>query len=140
MTHSLKLIVVSIALMCLTTFSLQAAPLIFSWGSEKIVKVKDLPYTADFQNDAGVHIDAGAVTKQICIFWMPVFNYDKKYCGYTGSDSQYYSVDESAFLSAARSQGVDLPDTPDLPFWDWLGGKLVVLTLFILWGKMQDQS
>ena len=49
--------------------------IVFGW-EEKIVKVKDLPNTVEYQNGTdGDFIDVGYKFKQINLFFIPVWNY-----------------------------------------------------------------
>ncbi|TVQ16065.1 MAG: hypothetical protein EA367_21075 [Leptolyngbya sp. DLM2.Bin15] len=66
------------------------------------------------------------------LFFIPVWNYDGQWCGYIGSTEQYLNMDKAELDVYARFVGIRLPDTPSLPFWDAYGGKLVLLSIFIV--------
>ena len=120
----------------LSTESLHAAriPFFFSYDAEKIIKIADFPDTADFQWKKSVFIDAGYKFKQVRLFGIPLWNYDGMYCGYVGKEDQFLQVDQPKLFELAKRGGVSLPDSPSLPFWDFLGGKLLVI--FIIGGLL----
>lgn len=115
-------------------------PIIYSSG-EEVVKVVELPYREEFQIQAGdgntYHADLGILHKQFSIFWIPLFNYgDEQYVLYTDSkvgkyDYTYFCLtpDDIAYL---QSQIGGIPSTPELPFWDVWGGKLLLLLIFFV--------
>lgn len=115
------------------TPSVNATPVVFEWGGEQIVKVMDLPNTPSFQRADGSYADVGVRYKQVAIFFVPVWNYDVKWCGYIGSDKEYLDLDKDDLSELAEAASLKLPDTPSLPLWDSIGGKLVfglVLALY----------
>jgi|TARA_B100001971_G_C18172753_1_gene528156 hypothetical protein len=120
----------------------------FGWGDEKIVKVMDYPNTDDFYIekdylnevfkgyditfDSFRYLDLGYRMQQITIFFIPIWNYNGKWCGYIGSDSYYLTTLDFDFISSAY--GLSIPNKPKLPFWDEYGGKLLlgaILALYI---------
>jgi hypothetical protein len=99
-------------------------PIFFSWGGEKIARVATFPDTAEFKVQAtGDHIDPGYRYKQIKILFIPVWNYDGHWCGYVGNEEAYLDLDKAQLDSLAQTARVPIPDSPNLPFWDYLGGK-----------------
>ncbi len=131
---SITAVVASFFLLLFSVSPTYAAPVIFGFGGEKIVKVADLPDLPEF-TDNGQHFDAGFRFKQLTIFFIPIWNYDEHWCGYIPSDPDHYldlDYDDLAQLASAAS--VAIPDDPALPFWDQYGGKLLFLAIALLYG------
>ena len=112
--------------------SLYSAPVFFSTGGEKLIKVRDFPDTPAFRTRSGKFVDAGYLYKQVTVFFVPVWNYEGRWVGYTGSDTRYLRISEKKLKAAAKKAGITLPDSPTLPFWDAVGGKLVIAGLALL--------
>jgi len=126
----------TIVFLGLLSASVQAAPVILGWGGEEIIKVADFPNTEEFENGRGEYFDAGYVYKQVTIFFIPVWNYDGKWVGYVGEKNGYLQLKKAELDSMAAKANVRLPETPSLPFWDSIGGKLVfglILLLYLGW-------
>jgi hypothetical protein len=105
------------------------------YGGEKIIKLADLPDTAEFQTPEGGYIDVGAIYKQFKILWLPLHNYEIRMVGYTGENGTYLELAEAELRAAAAAAGVTLPEGVNLPFWDAWGGKLAfggVILLIVL--------
>ncbi len=110
-----------------------AAPVFFEWGGEKIVKEMDLPNTPTFQRPDGTYVDVGYRYKQVAIFFIPIWNYDEKWCGYIGNDKTYLDMDRKDLSVLAEAASLKLPDEPVLPLWDSIGGKLLFLLILVLY-------
>ena len=126
----------TIVFLGLLSASVQAAPVILGWGGEEIIKVADFPNTEEFENGRGEYFDAGYVYKQVTIFFIPVWNYDGKWVGYVGEKNSYLQLKKAELDRLAAKANVRLPETPALPFWDSIGGKLVfglILLLYLGW-------
>lgn len=114
-----------LAALSLVPTKASAAPLFFSWGGEKIVKVADYPDTPDYQKD-GKHFDPGIRFKQITFFFLPIWNYDAAWCAAVqGAPDQYIDVTRDQLQAA----GATLPQEPPIPAWDAYGGKIVAALL-----------
>jgi len=118
----------------LSITSLKASPpaFIFSWGGEKVVKVSDFPDTENFKNIEGRYFDAGIRYRQVSILFIPLWNYEEKWCGYL-SDEYYIDMNKSDLDTFATMAGVTLPEEISLSFWEKIGGKLVLLVLLVLY-------
>jgi hypothetical protein len=128
--------ILTIVFLGLLSASVQAAPVILGWGGEEIIKVADFPNTEEFENGRGEYFDAGYVYKQVTIFFIPVWNYDGKWVGYVGEKNGYLLLKKAELDRLAAKANVRLPETPSLPFWDSIGGKLVfglILLLYLGW-------
>ena len=112
-------------------------PILYSAG-EEVEKVIDLPMREEYQIQAQdgrwYHADLGILHEQFSIFWVPLFNYGtEKYVLYTDQKIGEYDFtyadlyrDDIAYL---QSEMGGIPSTPELPFWDAWGGKLLALLL-----------
>lgn len=98
-----------------------------SFGGEKITKIADLPDTEDYQLESGEYVDVGYMYKQVSIVFIPVWNYDLQWCGYI-DDETYMDATKEDLDAMAEAAGVTIPDA-SLPFWDSIGGKLVLVLL-----------
>ncbi len=117
----------------LSITSLNATPaFIFSWGGEKVAKVADFPDNNNFKNIEGRYFDAGVRYKQVSILFIPLWNYEKKWCGYL-TDEYYIDLTKKDLDELASIAGVTLPDEAELSFWEKIGGKLVLLALLVLY-------
>lgn len=102
-------------------------PIFWSYGDESFIKVAELPNTDDYKTSNGKFYDVGYRYKQFTLFFIPVWNYDKQWCGYIDKD-QFVDLTEAEVMKLARSSGVKLPQTVSLPFWEEWGGKLLLLS------------
>lgn len=107
-------------------------PVFFSWGGEHIAKVADFPDTPQFQTKDGQYVDPGYRYKQFKLFFVPVWNYGGKWCGYVGNSERYLDLHKQQLDELAAAVGMTLPESPALPFWDSYGGKLVLLSVVML--------
>ncbi len=127
-----KCLMLSLPLLLLTAPA-DAAPVLFGWGGEKIVKVMDLPDEPLFQTPDGVNVDVGYRYQQVTIFFVPVWNYNGTLCGYVGLEDQYLDLDRETLSGLAQLAGLDLPESPSLSAWDSYGGKAVILLVVLLY-------
>lgn len=129
----LKNLVLSLfATVALLSYSSVSSAQFFGWDGEKIIKVMDLPDEEWLQTPNGEYVDAGYIYKQVTILFMPVWNYDGRWIGYIGSEDEYVPLEDGELLEIVELAGLELPDSPSLPFWDTVGGKIlfVLLVLF----------
>jgi hypothetical protein len=96
----------------------------FSWGGEKIVLIADLPDNDSYKIDDKA-VDIGVIYKQFKLVFIPVINYDKRWCLFSGGS--YWRYDKTVIDKIAAEAGITLPAAMKLPFWDAWGGKLVLL-------------
>ena len=127
-----KLIISTGIFVMFMSVSINAAPVFFGFGGEKIIKVADLPDTKEYFMENGQFLDVGYVYKQVSIFFVPVWNYDGKWAGYVGSDEFYIPLTKAELDAIVAEANVTLPDTPPLSFWETVGGKLVVGLIFLI--------
>ena len=109
---------------------------------DRIIKVADLPQTPEFEIDARpafaapndkssskVHLDVGYIWRQNKLFFLPIFNDDGHYIGYTGSEVSYIPLSKDEVADLAAQGNVTLPSAPSIPFWDAWGGKLALIAI-----------
>ncbi len=120
---------------------------VFHYDGEKIIKVVDLPDKEDFVADNGAPLDLAYIYKQVIIVWiLPVWNYDGRWCLHDGTSESYYDIDKAEWDAAMQNDGLALPDKSPVPFWDAIGGKLVLIggALLAIFGirviNRQDES
>src|SRR5262245_8540551 len=128
----LKLIF-GLAFLAVLPSAVEAAPVLFSFGSEEIIKVADFPNTEEFQLRRGEYVDAGYVYKQVTIFFIPVWNYDGRWAGYVGKEDFYLDFKKEELDQLANLANVKLPESPTLPFWHAIGGKIVIGLILLLY-------
>ena len=129
------LLLMATGVLFLSTQETQA--FIYSFGGWEIDKVADFPNTDEDMTDDGDHVDLSVIYKQTWILWIPIWNWDARYCGSTfqsRENTEYYPMDDdtSEFVSKYGSpEGM-------IPFWDRIGGKLVWALIILIWGKWQS--
>lgn len=147
----IKLIALLIIVFGLSGIKANAIPVFYSNGNT-ITTVKELPYTEDFdfetRNGTTKHVDLGVMHQEFAIFGIPVWNYgDYKYVLFhdNGNNYNYTELDKDG-IETMRSLVGDMSDTPELPFWNTIGGKLLVLGVIVLfivgskWLKKNNNS
>ena len=133
---SLRLVLLFVLLLALTNKAEAKIPILYSNG-EEIEKVMTLPseYTIQASDGQYYHADLGILHKQFSLFYIPLVNYgDETYVLYTDTkvgdyDETYVPISNSDIMQLQQSYP-DIPTTPELPFWDAWGGKLLVFILF----------
>lgn len=127
-------------------FNFQASakmPVFFQVGAEHVYKAQDLPDTDYFQLEDGTYMDLGVFSKQFTIFFIPLWNYDVEWCGYVGNDDELITLTEENLTEIAQEAGITIAETPSLPFWPSIGGKLLFLVIiggFIGFSVMSSQE
>ena len=106
--------------------------------AEKVIKVAELPNEDFLAVGSGQFVDVGYCYKQLQIFFVPVWNWNEKYCGYVNDDT-YTDTTREEFLQIAQMTSADTSwddGKSKIPLWDRIGGKViagVVLVLFLLY-------
>ena len=86
--------------------------------------------------------DAGAIYKQVQIFFLPLWSYDVRWAGFINEES-YVELSKSELNGFALLANITLPPEIELPFWDRWGGKLVLallLAVIVLWSVLKVRS
>jgi hypothetical protein len=104
-------------------------PIVLQFGGEKVSKVSEFPCTKEFETRKGEHIDPGCIYRQFSFFGIPLWNYEKKWCGYIGDSEHYLALTKVQLDRAAQLADITLPSEPPLPPWDAYGGKLSLVAL-----------
>jgi DNA-directed RNA polymerase subunit RPC12/RpoP len=104
-----------------------ASAINFSVGGEKIALIADLPNN-DYYMTENMTVDIGIIYEQFKLIVVPVINYNKRWCLFSGS--RYWELDKTTIDAIAAEAGVILPAGMTLPFWDAWGGKLLLLAIF----------
>ncbi len=106
-----------------------AAGVPYSTAYENLATVVDLPNdSTSYDEEEDSYFNLSYFYKQVWIAWIPLWNYDGKYCVTYESDSEtYYTIsDEQLQWFVDTYELGKLPENP-IPFWDKIGGKLLVL-------------
>ncbi|UJF23695.1 hypothetical protein L0B52_04880 [Suttonella sp. R2A3] len=123
----------------LSTYSLSAHAI---YGTaDKIVQVADWPDTFELQLASGEYVDVGYCYRQAHIFFIPLWNYNERYCGYLGTDEEYLDISKTDLLGIAKELDLDTSwdnDQAKIPLMDRIGGKIglvVLIIMFILYHR-----
>lgn len=138
----LKAFILCLFLVC--GISTSSAKGLILYGNDPVVtKVLDLPmnddYTVVAQDGQSYHANLGVMYDEFSLFWIPIWNYgEKKYVLFTDTKVGEYdytyadlSAEDVAYL---QSQFGGIPTEPELPFWNAIGGKLILLLVILLIG------
>lgn len=126
----------------MSSLSINAKGVIFYNAGDDIIKVVDLPMRDEFklqaQDGKWYHANLGILHEQFSIFWIPLWNYgEERYVLYSDVkvgeyDFTYYDLSKED-ISYIQSLVGGVPSTPEIPFWDMMGGKILAgLVLFLL--------
>lgn len=140
----MKLKVLFFCLLLFCGVSTSSAKGVIVYGNDPVVtKVLDLPindaFTIVAENGQSYHANLGVMYDEFSLFWVPIWNYgEMKYVLFTDTKIGEYdytyvdlSAEDVAFL---QSQFGGIPTEPELPFWNAIGGKLVLLLLILVIG------
>ncbi len=135
-----------LTLACLVLAGCENTPPPVGWGSARVIRVAPLPATSAFRLTTGEPIDVGYMYKQVHFFFVPVWNYGGRWCGYLETPGHYVALPEERVRAMAADAGITLPARPPLPLWDAVGGKLafaaitLALIFFFGWGRRRDET
>lgn len=141
-----------LATLFVMAFSANAKGILFYSTGDHVVKVLDLPKDNDLfalEGDDGeiVHLDLGIMHSQFSLMWIPVFNYgEEKYVLYKESRNTINYVDLDEDELKVLHALYDFPETPSMPFWHKIGGKLVwiliigLLIFFKIKGGKEEEA
>lgn len=105
-------------------------PIVYSTG-EVLSKVVTLPSDERFTTATGQHVDLGYRYRELSIFWIPLWQWDGKWCGHVGSDKEYIDLAPADVQAIVKEAGVTLPANP-ISFWHAWGGKLVASAILLV--------
>jgi hypothetical protein len=126
-------------LLCLFFPSNSMANALFQYGSH-IIPLIDLPETNEYAitspDGTEMYGDLGICLKQVEFMGIPLWNYGfERYCYYNDDSSKRsttVSLLDREDVRKLQDKYYDLPSTPELPFWDSIGGKLLFLVIVFL--------
>ena len=98
-----------------------------------------LPSTDEWRTEDGGHADLSIIYKQAWILWIPIWNWDARYCGSTASSRQSTTYFP---LLGGDSEFVSKYGSPEgaIPLWDRIGGKLVWALIIFGWIGIKSMS
>jgi hypothetical protein len=102
---------------------------IYSAGGEKISIVEDLPYSEEW-NYNGQQVDACVIYKQFWILWVPLWNWDARFVLAEDGSEEFYEIDDTDLSNRLKNEYGEA--TSVIPFWDKIGGKLMVPLIFVV--------
>ena len=120
-------------------FSAQHADaFIWSFGEEKLSKVADLPNTDEWLTEDGDHTDLYVIYSHGWILWLPLWNWDARYCAATPEsleEDMYFELDgDSEYVSAyGPAEGM-------IPAWDRFGGKIILALIVAFYASRHYQA
>lgn len=127
-----------IAFCCLYALKANAGIAVVYGDGDKISLVKELPKSEEFiiqdADDECYHANLGVKYEQFSLFYIPIWNYgDYTYVLYAEDKKGEYLYASLSEEDIALLQSVfgGIPDIPKLPFWDSVGGKLLILGIII---------
>lgn len=125
--------ILSIAVFMIFIFAkseVNAKIIIYSFGDEIISVVDVMPDTDDFKDKDGHHLDVAVIYKQFSVFFIPIWNWDARHCFARPKLETYYAISAEAIADYKSEYG---SPSSCIPFWDKLGGKLVLSVVLFLW-------
>jgi hypothetical protein len=110
---------------------------------DKISLIAELPNTAEYAID-GAFVDVGIVYNAIDYEGVSFFNFNKRWCLFNGNS--YWVMDKERLDEIAQLAGITLPKKIALPFWDEWGGRILLVSIgivfilgSIIWSKIQPK-
>ena len=116
---------ISVILLLLFCINIQAdakgIPLRFSYGAEKLVKIQEVP---------AEKFTLGVIYKQVTLFGMPLWNYDKKLCGYV-NETKYDELTKEQADSIVAKDNAKVPFLMGISMWDLVGPKIILILIIL---------
>ena len=120
-----------------------AKPAFFGYG-DHIKRVADLPDIEEMKVQ-GRYVDIGYCYKQLSIMFIPVWNWEERYCGYV-DENTYSDVGKEDLLEISKALNADTSwddGKSKLSMWERVWGKLAfagVLLLFMLFNLLKSNK
>lgn len=108
-----------------------ALPMVYG-TAEKSVKVADLP-GEEFTLPDGRRVAVGYCYEQFQLFWIPLWNWNEKYCGYVDEKS-YTTASYEELIGISKIMGLDTSwddGKSKIPLWERIGGKVVLIAILL---------
>lgn len=102
---------------------------------DKSIRVHDLP-NLEVLKKGSDYVDVGYCYKQLHILWLPVWNWDERYCGYLNETTYAPNLTREAILEVSKEMNWDTSwddGKSKIPFWERVGGKIALGGLLIAW-------
>lgn len=106
---------------------------ILPFGSkEKIIKIRELPDTSEFQLKDGTYYDIGSLYSKKQFLWLGYSYGTPEYVGYMGSQEKYVPLTESDLNKVAGIAKIQLPLNPEITFFDTYISRPLLLIIVLL--------
>jgi len=118
-------------LTCLTFFGLSVnakGVIPFCTDCEYIQTVEELPAEGGYVGENGEALHVGYFYKQFWAVWIPIWNFEGRYCLTDAENTTYYDISEEELNTLAAEQGFSLPSNP-ISFWNKIGGKILLVLI-----------
>lgn len=123
------IILIVFTLLIYTESSAKRIPAPYCSACEYTVHVADLPDSAQFYSDEyNAYVDIGYIYKQFWAVWIPLWNYDGKYCLVATGKDVYFDITEEELKQYKETYNLDLPENP-VSLWNKIGGKVLLLLM-----------
>ena len=101
-------------------------------AKEKIVKIRELPNTPEFQIKDGTYYDIGVLYTKKQFLWLGYAYGETEYVGYIDSQLMYVPLSKEEWSKIAKSAKVVLPPTAEISFFDAYMSRPILLLLLLL--------
>ena len=91
--------------------------------------MEDLPDSEEW-NYNGQQVDACVIYKQFWILWVPLWNWDARFVLAKDGSEEFYEIDDTDLSNRLKNEYGEA--TSVIPFWDKIGGKLMVPLIFVV--------
>jgi hypothetical protein len=122
-------ILTAFALFLCIVASAKRIPAPYCSACEYTIPVAELPDSAQFYTEEyNAYVDIGYIYKQFWAVWIPLWNYDGKYCLLAKDQDVYFEVTEEELKKYQAAYNLDLPENP-ISLWNKIGGKVLLLLI-----------
>ena len=138
----MRYLLLTVLFLSLFTFDASArGRLPFCSDCEYIAITHDLPESENYQTEDLEYLELGYFYKQFWMVWIPLWNSDGEYCLTDAEGTTIYEITPEELVEIAATENLTLADNP-IPFWDKIGGKLVVILVLglIIYGKFSGKD
>ena len=130
MKSAVKFLLVILVLSSQSIHAKFSIPLPFG-SHERIVKVRDLPDTPQFQLKDGTYYDIGSMYEIKHIFGLSYSNSDAEYIGYIGSQDRYVVISPKELNTIVASTRTSIPEKAKIIFFDRFVSKPLLLLILL---------
>lgn len=120
-------------------FQLQSSAKTFQsklpFGSkEKIISIRELPNTTEFQLKDGTYYDIGSLYTKKRFLWLGYAYGEPEYVGYINSQEKYVPLTANDLNKVAGIAKIKLPLTPEISFFDKFISRPLLFVLLLITG------